>query len=136
MEFQIYSYKERESLMSIIKDQKLPFKTKIEGIFPQRSVNQNAYGHKLFSIYAEKTGREMLDVKEEMQKKYLLVEDFIEDGNIRYIVRSTAGLNTMEWEQFLEKVRRDAMLEHDIYLPMPDEIFLDEDNLELKLKII
>ena len=78
----------------------------------------------------------MLDVKEEMQKKYLLVEDFIEDGNIRYIVRSTAGLNTMEWEQFLEKVRRDAMLEHDIYLPMPDEMFLDEDNLELKLKII
>jgi hypothetical protein len=134
MEYQIYTDKDLEEYIKVLTLTKKPFKSKIDLIFKKRTVKQNAYLHKLFTIYGDKIGMTMDEVKDDMSKKFLLIKEEVIDGVTRHWVKKTSGLNTLEWEIFLEQVRRDALMNHELYLPLPEETFLDEeDELELKL---
>jgi len=132
MEFQIYTQEEKETFLSIFNQIPFPIKIKFDRIYKQRSAAQNAYLHKIITMYAEHLGMRMDVLKEELQKRYLLVRELVNNGNVIYEVKSTATLNTKEMEEFAEKIRQEAIVEHMLYLPLPGEIINEENEYPLK----
>ena len=100
-----------------------------ETYYTKRSVDQNSTLHWYLSIIAEETGMEMLDVKDQMAKKYLkaevkdregsLVAD-PETGEVMTKVMSTADLTTVQFNEYTEKIRMWAGQFLGIDLPEPN----------------
>ena len=133
MEFQIYTKEDKDKFRQFIDLMEAPFKALVDNIFKTRSSAQNRYMHKIIGVYAQHLGIAAYKLKEELQKKYLLVEELAVDDDIYYWVKSTAKLSTLELEKFCEDIRREAMMEHGLYLPLPNEVIDDHDELKLKL---
>lgn len=133
MELQIYNDSEKQKAIDIINMLDYPIKVKIDNIYKQRTISQNRYLHLLLNMYGKELGNTMVEMKDMMQKKYLLVEEKMIDDKQFYVVRKTEHLNTSELEEFTENIRRDAMAEHQLYLAMPNETFDDIEDYKLKL---
>lgn len=133
MEFQIYTQDDKESFINVYKELKLPIKVLVENIYKQRTIPQNKYYHKIKKDLADFLGMRPDEMHDYLLKKFALVEEKVIDGEVKHLVESTAYMTTERIEKFLEDVRRWAMMEHNYYIPMPNELINDYDELKLKL---
>lgn len=84
-----------------------------------RSDRQNRYyWGVLIAILAEHCGYTSEELHEALKWKFLRVEA---DGPLP-TVRSTTSLSTVEFEEYLEKVRIWASTDLDVYIPLPNEV--------------
>lgn len=111
----------------------------IETYYRKRTVEQNNVLHWYLQEIADETGMEMLDVKEQMAKKYLTVDQLDkndnivcdpETGEVMTRVKSTTELSTVEFNDYTEKIRQWANEFLNLQLPLPNE------NAELNFKDI
>ena len=109
----------------------------VETYYKQRSLKQNSVLHWYLSEIADETGMEMADVKSQMAKKYLTVDqkdknDNVvcdpETGEVMTRTMSTTELTTMEFNDYTEKIRMWANDYLNLSLPLPSE------PVELKFK--
>lgn len=83
-----------------------------------RSENQNRYyWGVVVHILAEHLGYFPEEMHEALKLHFLKKE-----ANPLPTVRSTTSLDTAEFEDYLEKVRMWAMTEHEVKIPMPNEM--------------
>lgn len=88
----------------------------------KRSVRQNSYYWLLVTMISDHTGFTKEEVHAILKQRFLKVERVNEvTGAIYEYVRSTTELSTVEYEDYLEDVRRFASEEFGIYLPEPQE---------------
>lgn len=97
-----------ESFREYLKTLKGEIKLRIQRKYKQRSLNENNYFHGVvLEILMEHTGY----TKEEMK------------GVIKWLfkIKSTADLNTKEFEKKMEEIRRWAAVELGVNIPEPNE---------------
>lgn len=133
MEFQIYTDEEREQVINVLKTLPLPVKLRTDGIFKNRTVQQNAYYWLTVSKVADHMGLTQREAHHMLLKEFCTVREYEEDGEIKVDVLSTTSMDSLQMEQYLEKIRRWMLTVHGLYLPMPNEMIVDE---ELKIKTI
>ena len=93
-------------------------KVKIEAVRPIRSLPQNRYLHGVvFSVLAIELGLTIDEVKQLLKKKFLSYEK-----NKIQFVKETSKLTTIELEAFIENCRTYSQLEHNCYIPKPNEV--------------
>ena len=93
-------------------------KVKIEAVRPIRSLPQNRYLHGVvFSVLAIELGLTIDEVKQLLKKKFLSYE---KTGNT--FVKETSKLSTTELEAFVENCRTYSQIEHNCYIPKPNEV--------------
>ena len=100
-----------------------------------RSDNENRYyWGVVVAMLASELGYTSEEMHEILKGLFLSsLESFERNGKrieVR-IVESTADLSTVEFEQFLAKIRQWASLELGIYIPLPNEV---EENFIIKFK--
>lgn len=102
----------------------------VERYYRKRTTEQNNVLHWYLQEISDETGMEMLDVKEQMARKYLTVElkdnnDEIrvdpETGEVMTRVMSTTELNTVSFNEYTEKIRLWANEYLNMSLPLPNE---------------
>ena len=82
-----------------------------------RSEQQNAYyWGVVISMMAYKYGDTPMNIHEQMKYEFLL-----DRTGTRPMVKSTTDLNTVEMEDYLQKVRDLASMEMELYIPLPNE---------------
>lgn len=109
----------------------------IEKYYRKRSVSQNNVLHWYLQEISDETGHERDWLKDFFAKKYLTEDlrhaetDEIlcdpETGEVLTRVRSTTELNTVEFNEYTEKIRMYANDFFNLQLPLPDQ------NAKLKL---
>lgn len=77
----VYDVKEFKALLSNFKDGQRVW-IQVETYYRKRTVEQNNVLHWYLQEIADETGMEMLDVKEQMAKKYLTVDQLDKNDNI------------------------------------------------------
>ena len=132
MQIQIYNIQDRNNFVDILNRMKFPIKIDIDGIYPNRSMPQNKYLHFIIGMYAEHLGMTPAHLKRDLQMRHALIEEVVIDGKVHYNVESTAKMTSKRLEEFTEQIRREAIMEHNLYLPMPKEILDTTDELTLK----
>ena len=92
----------------------------------KRSLSQNSYYWGVvveilrdYFVYEEDEAEEVHDG---LKLKFLRIHE----GEALETMRSTTKLNTAEFEDYLEKIRRWASKEHGVYIPSPNEIDYSE----------
>ena len=98
-----------------------------------RSTVQNAYYWFLLTMLEQETGNDKDELHEYFKKKYLKTFfqiDLIDTQDFIYYAKSTTKLTTLEFEDYLEKIRVFASRELGIFLPLPGETI--HDYLQLK----
>lgn len=125
--FVIRNNKQREKLIEIIENYRLPFKGVLQDIFPNRSISANSYyWGVLLKILSEETGH----TPEELHKHYkrILLLQYRPDKTGKWNLRvlSTTELNQEEFMEYCLKVRAQAMVDLRINLPLPNEVIINE----------
>ncbi len=87
-----------------------------------RSINQNNYyWGVVLEIISEHTGHTADEVHEIFKNKYLSEEkEFAGDKVL--VAKSTTALNTVEFNEYLEKVKQFAATELSCFVPEPNEV--------------
>lgn len=107
----------------------------IERYYRKRTVEQNRVLHWYFNEISDETGMSMEEVKEFFAHKFLTTEVVDGNGEIRCDpetgevmtrIRSTTELNTVEANEYSEKIRLFSNDFFNLQLPLPNE------NTELK----
>jgi hypothetical protein len=89
----------------------------VEKFRKPRSNNQNAYyWGVVLSILAKQFGYSEDEMHEALKQLFLT-----DKTQVIPKVRNTSSLNTLEMEDFLSRVRTWASLEHNCYIPLPNE---------------
>lgn len=84
----------------------------------KRSQSENRYFHGIvLPILCDYFGYDAEEMKDALKMKFLLIES----GKIP-TVRKTSSLSTVEFEDFMTKVRQWAAQEWQVYIPLPNEI--------------
>lgn len=84
----------------------------------KRSLKQNAYyWGVVVSILSDHTGYTSDETHQELARMFLGYEN-----NGKLFVRSTAKLNTVEFEAYMEKCREWANREMSVIIPLPNEV--------------
>jgi hypothetical protein len=87
----------------------------------QRSLDQNSYyWGVVVEILRDYFGYETYEAEEVHDGLKLLFLRIHEDKGLK-TMRSTKKLNTVEFEDYLEKIRRWAIKEHNCFIPSPNE---------------
>ena len=117
-------------------DQKrLPLKLAVQQIHPGRTVDANDYlWAVVYVTIAEATGSDKDSVHEAYKMKYNFGHEFfynkkMDRYGVKYGTKSTAGLDMVEFWDYIFKVRADAEISG-IVIPMPNEVFSNELNFE------
>ncbi len=85
----------------------------------QRSLDQNSYyWGVVIEILRDHFGYESEEMHEALKFKFLRTHE----GEALESVKSTAKLNTAEFEDYLERVRRWAITEYNCFIPLPNEV--------------
>ena len=93
-------------------------KVKIEAVRPIRSLPQNRYLHGVvFSVLAIEFGLTIDEVKQLLKNKFLSYEK-----NGITFVKETSKLTTTELESFIDCIRTYSQIEHNCYIPKPNEV--------------
>lgn len=95
----------------------------------KRSLNQNAYyWGVVLKVLSDHTGFNTDETYQEMAKMFLSYQN-----GAKTFVKSTTRLTTLEFEQYLEKIRQWAQVEMLVRIPLPneitEEIFMTLENL-------
>lgn len=94
-----------------------------------RSTVQNSYYWFLLTMLEQETGNDKNDLHEYFKDKWLMHNAEIW-GTYFYYAKSTTKLTTLEFEDYLEKIRVFASRELGIFLPKPNETEFDYLNLK------
>ena len=87
-----------------------------------RSVQQNRYYWLVVTILSDYTGFTKDEMHAILRSKFLRAEKVNEDTGVVYeYVKSTTELTTVEYEEYLDDVRRFAAQEFNMNVPMPNE---------------
>jgi hypothetical protein len=101
-----------------------------------RSSNQNRYYRGIvIEMLANKYGYENEEMHEFCKMKFLqprTIEIIDKNGVVdsKTIPRTTTNLDTIQFEDYLEKIRRWASMRLDFYIPLPNE-FEWEDDIQI-----
>lgn len=92
----------------------------------KRTLKQNSYLHLLLSYFALQYGERMETIKQEVFKRHVNPDIFLQEKDGRgvgryYALRSSSDLNTKEMTTAIDRFRDWASMEAGIYLPSPDE---------------
>lgn len=89
----------------------------------ERSLRQNSYyWGVVIKILSDYTGFEPDEMHEDLKNRFLKYYKVIKaTGEERELAKSTSNLSTEEFEAYLDMIRRWAMIEHDVYIPLPNE---------------
>jgi hypothetical protein len=88
-----------------------------------RSLAENRYYWGIILTYiADETGYSKEEAHQIFGRMFLRYDKQMPDGTTEAFVRSTTSLNTMEMEEYLEKIRIFALSELGTYIPLPNEI--------------
>jgi hypothetical protein len=136
--FVLRNNKQRESLIdSHLKGHRLPFKVLTQEIYPDRSLDQNAYlfgvVYKYIEDYTGMTKREVHDFyKNEFNIEYS--PDRYGHWHLRH--KSSTEFDTVEMEQFAMMVRAHAMIELGINIPLPNECVIDKLDMAVSGRVL
>jgi hypothetical protein len=113
---------DRERLYKALKGLKrIPYRFEIKENRNQRSVNENAYyWGVVVKIMSDYTG-DRPEAMHEILKAKFLKEIVNFGGEDLVITKSTAKLNTKEFEDYLEEIRVFAITELEVTIPLPNE---------------
>ena len=95
--------------------------------FKKRTLAENRYYWMIISLFACEIWVSVDDLHNEM--KYCFLRTVFEwiDWNEIYKIKSTTELSTKDFEQYLECIRRKALEEYNLQIPLPKESWnLDE----------
>lgn len=110
-----------------------PIQLLVEKVRTKRTLPQNAYYHGVIvKMIADEVGYANPD-EVHQALKMMFLKKFIGKQQIP-TVRSTTDLDTLEFEDYLEKVRTWAGETLNMRIPLPNEITLEVEN-ELKLEV-
>jgi hypothetical protein len=88
-----------------------------------RSSNQSKYyWGVVIGYFGEETGYSKEESHQILGRMFLRYDKQMPDGTTETFVRSTTSLNTLEFEEYLEKIRIFALSELGTYIPLPNEI--------------
>lgn len=125
----IRNNKQKDQLIEIIGQMRLPFKFAFQDVYPSKSPDQLAY---LFGVVykaiAEHTGHTILEVHEGY-KSLFNMEWGEEDGLWDFRIKGASRQNTKELAEFTEKVIADATVDMGIVFGQPNEIITNERQL-------
>jgi hypothetical protein len=76
----------------------------------------------ILTYIADETGYSKEEAHQIFGRMFLRYDKQMPDGTTEAFVRSTTSLNTMEMEEYLEKIRIFALSELGTYIPLPNEI--------------
>jgi len=123
----VRSEQDKNTLISVIKQRKLPFKVVTQDVYPVRSLDQNAYYWFIITIIAYCIGEDYLSVHKDYANKFLYGYWPNKKSKWSMRVRSTTELNTVEMADYTNRVRIDAV-QMGINTPNPNEIITDEET--------
>jgi len=90
----------------------------IEPESKKRSLNQNSYYHGVvIKILADFSGNDPDDIHEFLRMKFL--QEPIKNDMVT--IKRTKHLTTIEFEKYMEDIRRWASMEYGCYIPLPGE---------------
>jgi len=128
--------KQRDQYIDKLREKNLPLKVACQSIYPGRSVDANDYlWGVVYDIIAEETGQDKESVHEGYKRRFNFKRDFIYNRkkNQYEIVtktQSTTKMDSLEFWEYIMKVRADAEIEIGQPIPMPNEEFTTELNFE------
>lgn len=87
-----------------------------------RSVDQNEYYHAVpVTILANEFGYDHDEMHEILREKFLPPQFIDFKGERMQVRKSTTKLNTLEFEEYLDAIRRWAATDYNIKIPLPHE---------------
>jgi hypothetical protein len=89
-----------------------------------RSLVQNNYYWFILTMLQDENGTDKDDFHIYFRSKFLLATKEINDEIVEY-TKSTAALSTMEFEDYMTKIRTFATVELGCFLPLPNETNYD-----------
>lgn len=128
----IRSNRQRESLITFLKERRLPFKLALDDIYPPRSIDLNAYYWGVVLKYiSDESGHDVIECHDGYKRKFNCKIDFKINGDTGiyepvFEVGSTTELNNKEFCDYIFQVRADGEMEHHIVIPLPNEAFVPE----------
>ena len=124
----IRNLRQRDEYISFVKSNRLPFKWAIQDLYPDRSLELNAYlWGVVYKMIADFTGHTTLEVHEGYLELFNL--DYILEKDNTWTVRPrrTSESNTVELQDYILKIRIDALW-MGVIIPLPNEVFINELN--------
>jgi len=117
------SQEDKVKLFSLLKHLKGRHAVGIKKDRKTRSLAENRYYWGIILTYiADETGYSKEEAHQIFGRMFLRYDKQMPDGTTEAFVRSTTSLNTMEMEEYLEKIRIFALSELGTYIPLPNEI--------------
>ena len=91
--------------------------------YPKRSLPTNDYYWVLMTIYGDVTGmtKKQADAWWLSELKPTEAVTNTKTGEVRLIPLSTSRMNTQQMSNYIEEIKREAMIQDGIYLPEPGE---------------
>jgi hypothetical protein len=128
--------KQALSLCESIMQGKLPLKVATQFIYPDRTLESNAYLWGIvYETIAQSTGQSAIEVHRGYKKLFNFRYDLHYNNRKQAWVwkmgtGSTTTLDMCEIWEYIMKVRADAEIEAGITIPMPNEVFVNELKFE------
>jgi hypothetical protein len=117
------SQEDKSKLFGILKHLKGRHAVGIKKDRKTRSLAENRYYWGVVLTYlADETGYSKEEAHQVFGRMFLRYDKQMSDGTTEAFVRSTTSLNTLEFEEYLEKIRIFALSELGTYIPLPSEI--------------
>ena len=128
MELRIFDTQDKQDLYNELKRRQLPYKVKIAPIFQKRTPTQNKY---YWSVVVRQLSEELGYYPHEMHQLLLSMFAMLEEGIDEYgkeyvIVESTANMDSVRMEIYLDDIRNFFLADFNIYIPMPGEVIIEE----------
>jgi ribosomal protein L39E len=118
------SKSDKDRLYKELKRCKLvPYRVELKEDRDNRSNNQNRYYWAVvIKTLSDETGFTPEEMHEVLKRKFLKYNKVLPNGEQVGITMSTTDLDTKEFEEYMEQIRRFAIQELDILILLPNEI--------------
>lgn len=115
---------DRERLHETLKGLKpVPYRIELKIDRDQRSGRQNKYyWGVVVKLLSDHTGFSRDEMHECLRGMFLKYQKALPNNQIVTVTQSTTDLDTKEFEDYLDEVRRFAIQELDVEIPMPGEV--------------
>lgn len=119
-----------------LSSKRLPLKIMIDDIYPNRSLDMNAYYFGVVLKYiSDESGHTVIECHDAYKEKFNLSIDFIQSKKTGILepilgIGSTAIMDIKRFNDYVFRVRADGEIEHHIIIPLPSECFIPELEFE------
>jgi len=133
MDMVVSNEEEREALIDDIKNRKLPFRSKVDSIYPQAYPSQGRYyWGVIVKIISEYLGMFPMDVHNMLLGMFARVGDATdENGKEFMITESTSGMDMARRERFYSDIKTWFVTKYGEYIPDTGE-YIEDDEIVLK----